>query len=75
MSLGLAGELDRDLAVKNGFAVELGDGALGLGGGGEVDKGVADGAGGARVDGDRGGLAVVVGLAGRRSKVQALAGC
>jgi hypothetical protein len=56
--LRLAGELDRDLAVKNGLAVQLLDGTVGLGGGGNVNKGVADGAGGARVGGDGGGLTV-----------------
>jgi hypothetical protein len=53
--LGLAGELDRDLALKNLLAGELSDGTLGLGGGREVDEGVADRAVGARVlrDGNR----------------------
>lgn len=58
MSLGCAGKLDGDLAVKDGLAVELGDGTLSLGGGGERDKGVADGTRGARVGGDGRGLAV-----------------
>jgi hypothetical protein len=54
--LGLAGELDGNLAVKDGLAVQLLDGAVGLGGGGDVNEGVADRAGGARVGGDRGSL-------------------
>lgn len=53
--LGLASELDRDLALENLLAGELLDGTLSLGGGREVDKGVADGTVGAGVlgDGDR----------------------
>jgi hypothetical protein len=54
------GELDGDLAVKDGLAVELGDRTLSLGGSGESDEGVADRAGGARVGGDGRGLAVDV---------------
>jgi hypothetical protein len=57
--LGLAGELDRDLALQDLLAGKLGDGALGLGGSGEVDEGVADGAVGAGVLGDGDGLAVL----------------
>ena len=57
MSLGLASELDGDLAVEDGLAVELGNGALGLRGRGEIDEGVAAGAGGAGVGRDGGGLA------------------
>jgi hypothetical protein len=60
--LRLAGELDGDLAVKNGLTVQLLDGTVGLGGGGNVNKGVADRAGGARVGGDRSGLTVKYGL-------------
>lgn len=56
--LRLAGELDGNLAVKDGLAVQLLDGAVGLGGSGHVNEGVADRAGGARVGGDRGGLTV-----------------
>lgn len=56
--LGLAGKLDGDLAVEDGLAVQLLDGTVGLGGGGHVNEGVADRAGGARVGGDGGGLAV-----------------
>lgn len=58
VSLRSTGKLDGDLALKDGLAVELGNGALGLGGGGESNEGVADGAGGARVGGDGNGLAV-----------------
>jgi hypothetical protein len=56
--LRLAGKLDGDLAVKDGLAVQLLDGAVGLGRGGNVNEGVADRAGGARVGGYRGGLTV-----------------
>jgi hypothetical protein len=58
VGLGGAGQLDRDLAVEDGLAVELGDGTLGLGRGREGDEGVADGARGAGVGGDGRGLAV-----------------
>jgi len=53
--LGLASELDRDLALENLLAGELSDGTLSLGGSREVDEGVTDGAVGARVlrDGNR----------------------
>lgn len=53
--LGLAGELDGDLALEDLLAGELSDGALGLAGGREVDEGVTDRAVGARVlrDGNR----------------------
>jgi len=53
--LGLASELDRDLALEDLLARELGDSTVGLGGGREVDKGVTDRAVGARVlrDGNR----------------------
>lgn len=54
--LGSASKLDRDLALEDGLAVKLSDGALGLGGGGESHEGVADGARGARVGGDGDGL-------------------
>lgn len=57
-SLGLASELDRHLALKDLFSGELSDGAVGLGGGGEVDERVADGALGAGVLGDGNGLAM-----------------
>jgi hypothetical protein len=56
--LGLAGELDRDLALKDLLARELGDGAVGLAGSREVDKGVTDRAVGARVLRDRNRLTV-----------------
>jgi hypothetical protein len=58
MGLGSAGELDGDLAVEDGLAVELSDGTLGLGWGREGNEGVADGARGAWVGGDGRGLAV-----------------
>jgi hypothetical protein len=54
---GLASELDGNLAVKDGLAVQLLNGALGLVGGGQVDEGIANGTSGARVGGDRGGFA------------------
>jgi len=57
-SLGLAGKLDGDLALKDLLARELGDGTLGLSRGRQVDKGVADRAVGARVLGDGNRLAV-----------------
>jgi hypothetical protein len=60
MSLGSTRELDGDLAVKDGLAVELGDGAVGLGWRRQSDEGVADGTRGARVGGDGRGLAVDV---------------
>lgn len=60
VGFGLASELDRDLALKNLLARELGDGTLGLGGGGQVDKGVADRALGSRVLGDGDSLAADV---------------
>jgi hypothetical protein len=50
--LRLAGELHRHLAVEDALAVQLVDGALGLGRGRDVDEGVADGTGGAWVGGD-----------------------
>lgn len=57
LGLGGASELDGDLALENGLAVQLSNGALGLSWGGESNEGIADGAGGARVSGDGGGLA------------------
>jgi hypothetical protein len=50
--LRLASELDGDLAVEDVLAVQLADGTLGLRWRGEVDKGIADWASGARVDRD-----------------------
>jgi len=50
--LGLAGELDRNLAVEDGLAVQLADGALGLRGSRDVNEGVANRTSGARVGGD-----------------------
>ena len=58
VSLGSAGQLDGDFAVEDGLAVELSNGALGLGGGGQRNEGIADGALGAGVGGDGRGLAV-----------------
>jgi hypothetical protein len=57
--LGLASELDRDLAVKDGLAVQLTDGTLGLRGGRDVNEGVANGTSGAGVGGDGSGLTAV----------------
>lgn len=57
MGLRLASKLDGDLAVEDGLAIELSNGALGLRRSGEVDEGVADGAGGAGVGRNGGGLA------------------
>ena len=56
--LGLASELDRNLALEDLLAGEFLNGTFGLGGGREVDEGVADRAVGARVLGDRNGLTV-----------------
>ena len=56
--LRLAGKLNGDLALQNLLAAKLGDGALGLSGGGEVDEGVANRSVGARVLGNGDGLAV-----------------
>lgn len=50
--LGLASELDGDLALEDLLAGELSDGTLSLARGREVDEGVADGAVGARVLGN-----------------------
>jgi len=50
--LGLASQLDGDLAVKDVLAVEVGDGALSLRRGRNVNEGVSDGTSGARVGGD-----------------------
>lgn len=47
--LRLAGELDGHLTLEDLLAGELGDGALGLAGSREVDKGIANRAVGARV--------------------------
>jgi hypothetical protein len=54
----LASKLNRDLALKNFLARELGDSTLSLGRSGEVDKGVANGAVGAGVLWDRDRLTV-----------------
>ncbi len=50
--LRLAGELNRNLAIQDGLAVELIDGTLSLRGRGYVNEGVADWAGRAWVGGD-----------------------
>lgn len=55
--LGLAGKLDRDLALKYLLAGQLGDRPLGLTRGGKVDKGIPNRAVGARVLGNGDGLA------------------
>ena len=57
VGLGLASKLDGDLALKDLLARELGNGTLRLGGGGQVDEGVADGAFGSWVLGDGDSLA------------------
>lgn len=57
VGLGLASKLDRDLALKDLLARELSDGALCLGGSGQVDKSVANGALGAWVLGNGDSLA------------------
>jgi hypothetical protein len=58
VSLGSAGQLDGDLAVEDGLAVELSNGTLGLGWGREGNESVADRARSAGVGGDGRGLAV-----------------
>lgn len=57
VGLGCASKLDRDLALEDGLAVKLSNGAFGFGGRGEGHEGVTDRAGGARVGGDGDGLA------------------
>lgn len=52
--LWLAGQLYGDLAVEDGLAVELVNGALGLGWGRDIDEGVANGASGTGVGWDGG---------------------
>ena len=52
-SLGPASELDGDLAAEHLLARELGNGSLGLGGSGEIDKGVSDRTRSARISRDR----------------------
>ena len=54
---GLAGKLNRNLTVEDGLAVQFTDGTLSLSGGRDVNEGVADRTGGARVGGDGSGLA------------------
>lgn len=56
--LRLASKLNGDLALKDFLSGELSDGALGLAGCREIDKGVADWAIGAWVLGDGGRLTV-----------------
>ncbi len=56
--LGLAGELDGDLALEDLLAGELSDGALSLVGCGKVDESIADRAVGTRVLRDGNGLTV-----------------
>jgi hypothetical protein len=50
--LRLACKLDRNLAVEDGLAIELLDGTLGFGWGRDVDEGVTNGTGSARVGWD-----------------------
>lgn len=52
VSLRSAGQLDGDLALENGLAVELGDGTLRLGRGGESHESISDRARCAGVGGD-----------------------
>lgn len=52
VGLRLAGELDRNLALQNLLARELGNGTLSLAGSGQVDEGVANRALGSRVLGN-----------------------
>lgn len=56
--LGLASELDGNLAVKDGLAIQLTDGALSLRGGRDINKGVTDRTSGAGVGGDGSSLTV-----------------
>jgi hypothetical protein len=56
-SLGLAGKLDGDLALKDFLAGQLRNGTVSLGRGRKVDEGVANRAFGARVLGNRDRLA------------------
>lgn len=56
--LRLAGKLNRNLALQNLLAAKLGNSALGLSGGREVDEGVANRSVGARVLRNGDGLAV-----------------
>lgn len=56
--LGLASELDGNLAVKDGLAIQLTDGTLSLRGGRDVNKGVTDGTSGAGVGGNGSSLTV-----------------
>ena len=58
----LAGELDRDLAFEDVLAREFVDGLVCFWGRLQVDKGITNGTVGARVDRNRGGLAVDVRL-------------
>jgi hypothetical protein len=51
--LGLASKLNGDLALEDLLAGELGNGTLGLTGSRQVDEGVADGAVGTGILGDR----------------------
>jgi hypothetical protein len=56
--IGLASELDRDLAFEDIFAGEISDGLFSTLSSLQIDKGIANRTVGAGVDGDRGGLAV-----------------
>jgi hypothetical protein len=55
---GLAGELDGDLALKDALAVQSSNGTLGFSWRREVDEGIANWTGGARVDRNGDGFAV-----------------
>jgi hypothetical protein len=58
--LGLAGKLNRDLAIKDLLAGEFSNGTLSLARGGEVDEGISNWAVGAWVLWDRGGFTVAI---------------
>jgi hypothetical protein len=57
MRLWLASKLNGDFAVKDSFAIQLGDGALSLGRSGQVNEGISDRASGARIGWNGRGLA------------------
>ena len=56
--LGLAGKLDTNLALEDILARQILDSLGGLIGGLQIDKGIANGSVGARVDGDGGAFAM-----------------
>lgn len=55
---GFASLLNRYLALKDGLSVKFGDGALGLGWSGEINKSISHRAGSTRVGGNGYGLTV-----------------